>query len=56
MVNKQIGSFFYFRLADCGLYKASDRSVCAPRWTAPEALFSSKYSSRSDVWSYVRRF
>jgi serine/threonine protein kinase len=45
----------YFRLTECGLYKGTYRSVCAPRWTSPEAIFSSKYSTRSDVWSYVRQ-
>lgn len=44
-----------FRLTECGLYKGNYRSVCAPRWTSPEAIFSSKFTSRSDVWSFVRK-
>jgi serine/threonine protein kinase len=44
----------FCRLTECGLYKGTYRSICAPRWTSPEAVLSSKYSSRSDVWSYVR--
>ncbi|CAF1119860.1 unnamed protein product [Adineta ricciae] len=47
----KVGDFGLTRLTDFGLYQATN-TVCAPRWTAPEALFSSKYSSRSDVWSY----
>lgn len=47
---------FCFRLTECGLYRGTYRTICAPRWTAPEAVFSQKYSSRSDVWSYVRKF
>lgn len=43
----------FSRLTECGLYKGTSRSICAPRWTSPEAVFFSKYSSRSDVWSYV---
>jgi hypothetical protein len=55
-VNKTIRSFFssYYRLTECGLYKGTYQTKCAPRWTSPEAVFSSKFSSRSDVWSYVR--
>ncbi|CAF3744184.1 unnamed protein product [Rotaria sp. Silwood1] len=48
----KVGDFGLTTLTDCGLYKGSGHSVCAPRWTSPEALFLSKYSSRSDVWSY----
>ncbi|CAF0975546.1 unnamed protein product [Rotaria sordida] len=48
----KVGDFGLTKLTDHGLYKGTARSVCAPRWTSPEALFSSKYSSRSDVWSY----
>ncbi|CAF1379610.1 unnamed protein product [Rotaria magnacalcarata] len=48
----KVGDFGLTTLTDCGLYKGTDRTVCAPRWTSPEALFSSKFSSRSDVWSY----
>ncbi len=44
----------YYRLTECGLYKGTYQTKCAPRWTSPEAVFSSKFSSRSDVWSYVR--
>lgn len=51
---------FYFilnkRLTDCGLYKGTYHTICAPRWSSPEAIFHSKYSSRSDVWSYVCLF
>ena len=43
-----------FRLTECGIYKGTYRSICAPRWTSPEAVVQSKYSSRSDVWSYVK--
>ncbi|CAF4635942.1 unnamed protein product, partial [Rotaria sp. Silwood2] len=39
-------------LAECGLYKGSYRTICAIRWTSPEAIFDSEYTSRSDVWSY----
>ncbi|CAF4622141.1 unnamed protein product, partial [Rotaria sp. Silwood2] len=48
----KVGDFGLTTLTECGLYKGTGRSVCAPRWTSPEGLFSSKYSSRSDVWSY----
>ncbi|CAF4864514.1 unnamed protein product, partial [Rotaria magnacalcarata] len=30
----------------------TSRKICAIRWTSPEAIFLSQYTSRSDVWSY----
>ncbi|UJR10881.1 hypothetical protein I4U23_015068 [Adineta vaga] len=48
----KVGDFGLTRFTDSGLYRATTNTVCAPRWTAPEALIASKFSSRSDVWSY----
>jgi len=48
----KVGDFGLTTLTECGLYKGNYRSVCAPRWTSPEAIFSSKFTSRSDVWSF----
>ncbi|CAF0852042.1 unnamed protein product [Adineta steineri] len=48
----KVADFGLTKLTECGSYKGTHRTICAPRWTAPEALFSSEYSSRSDVWSY----
>lgn len=48
----KVGDFGLTTLTECGIYKGTDRSICAPRWTSPEAIITSKYSSRSDVWSY----
>lgn len=45
---------FSLRLTDCGLYKGTYRSIFALRWTAPEAVLHSKFTSKSDVWSFVR--
>ncbi|CAF1205389.1 unnamed protein product, partial [Didymodactylos carnosus] len=39
-------------LTEHGLYSGTKHSVCAIRWTAPEALAQQTYSSKSDVWSY----
>ncbi|CAF3854075.1 unnamed protein product [Adineta steineri] len=48
----KVADFGLTKLTEFGLYKGTHHSVCAPRWTSPEALFSSEFSSRSDVWSY----
>lgn len=46
--------FRCFRLTEDGLYKGNDRSIFALRWSPPEVVFALKFSSRSDVWSFVR--
>ena len=46
--------FDSFRLTESGLYKGNQRTLCPLRWSAPEAIFFANYSSRSDLWSYVR--
>ena len=45
---------FSSRLTECGLYKGNQRTIFALRWSSPEVVSSTKFSSRSDVWSYVR--
>ncbi|CAF4798981.1 unnamed protein product, partial [Rotaria sp. Silwood2] len=48
----KVADFGLTKLTECGLYKGTYRTLCAVRWTSPEAIFSSQYTSRSDVWSY----
>ncbi|CAF1058932.1 unnamed protein product [Rotaria sp. Silwood1] len=48
----KVADFGLTKLTECGLYKGSYRTICAIRWTSPEAIFHSEYTSRSDVWSY----
>ncbi|CAF4372375.1 unnamed protein product, partial [Adineta steineri] len=39
-------------LTEIGSCEGTYRPTYALHWTAPEVLFLSQYSSRSDVWSY----
>ncbi|CAF3372176.1 unnamed protein product [Rotaria socialis] len=48
----KVADFGLTKLTECGLYKGTSHTICAIRWTSPEAIFLSQYTSRSDVWSY----
>ncbi|CAF0952555.1 unnamed protein product [Adineta steineri] len=48
----KVGDFGLTKLTEGGLYKGNNQTICAIRWSSPEAIFYSKYTSRSDVWSY----
>ncbi|CAF0794189.1 unnamed protein product [Didymodactylos carnosus] len=48
----KVADFGFTKFTKNGIYTGNHQTICAIRWTAPEALSLQLYSPKSDVWSY----
>lgn len=48
----KVADFGMSRYVEEGVYQAKKGTICAIRWTAPEAMHYGTFSTKSDIWSF----